>query len=71
MNHITALEAVNAELARYGRPPLVMGELQQRAAFASLQEYAHVTQRPLDVAIVDMVRFRIQGDALEAARSQS
>lgn len=68
LDHVTALEAVNAELRKHGRAPLVMGELQQRAAFASLQEYAHVTQRPLEVAIADVVRFQMQGEEL---RSQS
>lgn len=57
---------VNTELARIGRPPLVMGELQARAAYQSLVEYAHVTQLSLEVAVADVVRFQIQGEELKA-----
>lgn len=64
-----ALELVNAELAKYGRPPLIIGELQQRASYQSLQEYMHVTQRPIEIAVADIVRFQIQGETLEGLKA--
>lgn len=69
MDPVKALELVNAELAKHGRPPLAMGELQMRLGYNTLLEYAHVTQRPLDVAIADLVRFQIQGETLEGLRA--
>lgn len=69
MDDMKALELVNEELRKAGRPPLLLGDLQRRAAFQSLQQYAHVTQRPIEVAIADIVRFQIQGETLEELRA--
>lgn len=66
-----ALELINDELLRNGHPPVVMGEDQKRLAFASLQQYAHFTQRPIEIAVQDVARFQIQSLELAALRSQS
>lgn len=66
-----ALELINAELQAIGYPPVFMGEDQKRLAFQSLQQYAHFTQRPIEIAIQDVARFQIQSLELAALRSTS
>lgn len=62
-----ALALVNTHLKAAGRPPVQMSEPERRLGFLRLQHYAHVTQRPLEVAIADLVRFQLQGEALATA----
>jgi hypothetical protein len=67
----TALALVNDELARNGMPPTFMTEEHSQEAFATLQQYASASGRPLDVAIKDLVRFQMQTIHLEQLRRQS
>lgn len=71
MDADTAYKFVNDELLRNGLAPAVLTDLQRRQAFATLKQYASVSGRPLEVAIKDLVRFRIQTTQLEQLRRQS
>jgi hypothetical protein len=66
-----ALELMNAELIANDHKPIQMGEDQKRQAFLALQEYAHFSQRPLEVAIQDVARYQLQAEQLAELRSQS
>lgn len=65
MDAQTALALVNVELRAHGRPPLLLTEDEANRAFQSLQAYAAHTERPLDLAIGDVVRFKIQTETLQ------
>lgn len=71
MDPDTALAVINDELIRSGHPPVFMSDVQKRQAFASLQQYAHFTGRPLELAVKDVARFQIQSLELEQLRRQS
>lgn len=67
----TAYKLVNDELLRNGHAPALLTDLQRRQAFATLQQYASTTGRPLEVAVKDLVRFQMQTIELEQLRRQS
>lgn len=71
MDADTAYKLVNDELLRNGHAPVVLTDLQRRQAFATLQQYASVSGRPLEVAVQDLVRFQLQTIQLEQLRRQS
>lgn len=71
MDADTAYKLVNDELLRSGHAPAVLTDPQRRQAFATLQQYAFTTGRPLEVAVKDLVRFQIQSLELEHLRRQS
>ena len=71
MDDVKALKMVNDELARLGRPPLILPDVQRRAAYNTLVEYVHVTGRSFETAVADLVRFQLNGEALEEIRSMN
>ncbi len=65
MDAQTALALVNDELRAHGHPPVLLTEQQANQVFQTLQAYAAAAQRPLDIAICDVVRFQLQTETLQ------